>query len=80
MRCVTTAVVPIERFRQKFGDLQGSEISQRIALMAEQFLHEAPVAAGIVQARAAVTRRQDAGASAEGLDLDPGVVGDGHHR
>ena len=34
------AVVPIERFRQKFGDLSGPAITARIAEMAEQFLHE----------------------------------------
>jgi hypothetical protein len=34
------AVVPIERFRQKFGDLSGPEITAKIAEMAEQFLHE----------------------------------------
>jgi hypothetical protein len=33
-------VVPIERFRQKFGDLTGPAITARIAEMAEQFLHE----------------------------------------
>jgi nanoRNase/pAp phosphatase (c-di-AMP/oligoRNAs hydrolase) len=42
-RAMAKAVVPIEKFRDKFGDLQGPEISQRIALMAEQFLREAPI-------------------------------------
>jgi hypothetical protein len=37
------AVVPWDRFRQKFGDLSGSEVTARIAEMAEQFLHEAAV-------------------------------------
>jgi nanoRNase/pAp phosphatase (c-di-AMP/oligoRNAs hydrolase) len=41
-RAMAKAVVPIERFRDKFGDLHGPEITQRIAAMAEQFLHEAP--------------------------------------
>jgi hypothetical protein len=34
------AVVPMEKFRQKFGDLEGPAITARIAEMAEQFLHE----------------------------------------
>ena len=34
------AVVPMERFQQKFGDLTGAAITARIAEMAEQFLHE----------------------------------------
>ena len=37
------AVVPMERFREKFGDLSGPAITARIAELAEQFLHE-PVA------------------------------------
>jgi nanoRNase/pAp phosphatase (c-di-AMP/oligoRNAs hydrolase) len=39
-RAMAKAVVPIERFRQKFGDLSGPEISLKIAEMAETFLHE----------------------------------------
>jgi nanoRNase/pAp phosphatase (c-di-AMP/oligoRNAs hydrolase) len=39
-RAMAKAVVPIERFRQKFGDLSGPEITAKIAEMAEQFLHE----------------------------------------
>ena len=42
-RAMAKAVVPIERFRDKFGDLHGPAITARIAEMAEQFLHE-PVA------------------------------------
>jgi hypothetical protein len=34
------AVVPMEKFRAKFGDLEGPAITVRIAEMAEQFLHE----------------------------------------
>jgi hypothetical protein len=30
----------MDKFRQKFGDLQGPAITARIAEMAEQFLHE----------------------------------------
>jgi nanoRNase/pAp phosphatase (c-di-AMP/oligoRNAs hydrolase) len=39
-RAMAKAVVPMERFRQKFGDLPASAITERIAEMAEQFLHE----------------------------------------
>ena len=39
-RAMAKAVVPIDRFRAKFGDLTAQEISARIAEMAEQFLHE----------------------------------------
>jgi nanoRNase/pAp phosphatase (c-di-AMP/oligoRNAs hydrolase) len=39
-RAMAKAVVPIERFRDKFGDLHGPAITARIAEMAEQFLHE----------------------------------------
>jgi nanoRNase/pAp phosphatase (c-di-AMP/oligoRNAs hydrolase) len=39
-RAMAKAVVPIERFRQKFGDLAGADLTARIADMAEQFLHE----------------------------------------
>ena len=39
-RAMAKAVVPIERFRQKFGDLPGAAITARIADAAEQFLHE----------------------------------------
>ena len=39
-RAMAKAVVPIDRFRQKFGDLSGPDLTARIADMAEQFLHE----------------------------------------
>jgi len=39
-RAMAKAVVPIERFRETFGDLQGPAITARIAEMAEQFLRE----------------------------------------
>jgi nanoRNase/pAp phosphatase (c-di-AMP/oligoRNAs hydrolase) len=39
-RAMAKAVVPIERFRQKFGDLTGRDISLKIAELAEVFLHE----------------------------------------
>ena len=37
-RAMAKAVVPVDRFRQKFGDLSGTELTARIAEMAEQFL------------------------------------------
>ena len=39
-RAMAKAVVPVEKFRQKFGDLHAAEITARIAEMAEQFLRE----------------------------------------
>ena len=39
-RAMAKAVVPIARFREKFGELEGPAITARIAEMAEQFLHE----------------------------------------
>src|SRR5687767_11543055 len=39
-RAMAKAVVPIARFQEKFGPLEGPAISARIAEMAEQFLHE----------------------------------------
>jgi hypothetical protein len=32
--------VPVDRFRQKFGDLPTAELTEKIADMAEHFLHE----------------------------------------
>lgn len=43
-RALAKAVVPMAKFREKFGDLSAAEISARIGELAEQFLHEAPVA------------------------------------
>jgi nanoRNase/pAp phosphatase (c-di-AMP/oligoRNAs hydrolase) len=40
-RAMAKAVMPIERFRGKFGDLSGIGISARIGDLAEEFLHEA---------------------------------------
>ena len=37
---VAAAVVPIERFREKFGDLSGVGIAARIGELAEQFLSD----------------------------------------
>ncbi len=39
-RAMAKAVVPVDKFREKFGDLQAAAITARIAEMAEQFLHE----------------------------------------
>ena len=39
-RAMAKAVVPMDRFRAKFGDIEGPAITARIAEMAEQFLHE----------------------------------------
>ena len=39
-RAMAKAVVPIEKFLEKFGDLQGPAMTVRIAEMAEQFLRE----------------------------------------
>src|SRR6516225_10899705 len=39
-RAMAKAVVPIDRFRGKYGDLQGAAMTDRLAEMAEQFLHE----------------------------------------
>jgi nanoRNase/pAp phosphatase (c-di-AMP/oligoRNAs hydrolase) len=40
-RAMAKAVVPLERFRAKYGDLAGPAFTARLAEMAEQFLHEA---------------------------------------
>ena len=42
-RAMAKAVVPIERFREKFGELSGPAITARITEMCEQFLHETAV-------------------------------------
>lgn len=39
-RAMAKAVVPIEKFRQKFGDLDGRAMTEKIAEMAAQFLKE----------------------------------------
>ncbi|HXW05920.1 MAG TPA: DHH family phosphoesterase [Vicinamibacterales bacterium] len=39
-RSMAKAVVPMEKFREKFGDLSGPAITARIAEIAGQFLHE----------------------------------------
>jgi nanoRNase/pAp phosphatase (c-di-AMP/oligoRNAs hydrolase) len=42
-RALAKAVVPMARFRAKFGDLSPLDIGRRIGELAEQFLHEHPV-------------------------------------
>jgi nanoRNase/pAp phosphatase (c-di-AMP/oligoRNAs hydrolase) len=39
-RAMAKAVIPVDRFRQKFGDLSGVGIAARIGELAEEFLHE----------------------------------------
>jgi hypothetical protein len=41
-RAMAKAVVPIDRFRGKFGDLSGVGIAARIGELAEQFLSDGP--------------------------------------
>jgi len=42
-RALAKAVVPMAKFREKFGNLSAIEIGRRIGELAEQFLHEHPV-------------------------------------
>jgi nanoRNase/pAp phosphatase (c-di-AMP/oligoRNAs hydrolase) len=39
-RAMAKAVVPIERFRAKFGNLEADAMTAQLASLAEQFLHE----------------------------------------
>ena len=39
-RAMAKAVMPFDRFRQKFGNLTGVQIAEKIGDLAEQFLHE----------------------------------------
>src|SRR5438067_7266187 len=39
-RAMAKAVVPIERFRAKYGNLEGEAVAAKLAEMAAQFLHE----------------------------------------
>jgi len=41
-RALAKAVVPMARFREKYGELSAKEISSKIGELAEQFLHEVP--------------------------------------
>jgi nanoRNase/pAp phosphatase (c-di-AMP/oligoRNAs hydrolase) len=40
-RAMAKAVIPIDKFRQKFGDLDGRAMTEKISELAAQFLHEA---------------------------------------
>jgi nanoRNase/pAp phosphatase (c-di-AMP/oligoRNAs hydrolase) len=40
-RAMAKAVVPLDRFRAKYGDLEAPALTLRLAEMADQFLHEA---------------------------------------
>jgi nanoRNase/pAp phosphatase (c-di-AMP/oligoRNAs hydrolase) len=50
-RAMAKAVVPVERFRGKFGDLSGVGIAARIGELAEEFLSEPTAAEKKVAAR-----------------------------
>ncbi len=41
-RAMAKAVVPVARFQEKFGPLEGEAVTVKIAWMAETFLHEQP--------------------------------------
>jgi nanoRNase/pAp phosphatase (c-di-AMP/oligoRNAs hydrolase) len=41
-RALAKAIVPMELFRRKFGDLEGPDVARKIGELAEQFLHEHP--------------------------------------
>ncbi len=41
-RAMAKAVVPVAKFQEKFGALEGPAVTARIAEMAETFLHESP--------------------------------------
>jgi nanoRNase/pAp phosphatase (c-di-AMP/oligoRNAs hydrolase) len=41
-RALAKAVVHVQRFREKYGDLNGPEINDKIRSLADQFLHEHP--------------------------------------
>ena len=43
-RAMAKAVIPIERFREKFGHVEGAAVSRTIAQLADRFLHEHPAA------------------------------------
>jgi len=50
-RAMAKAVVPIDRFRAKYGDLQGPALTARLAEMADTFLHEAAAEKKLTAAR-----------------------------
>jgi hypothetical protein len=44
-RAMAKATVPIQAFREKFGELEPERVSRWLQELAAQFLHEAPAAA-----------------------------------
>src|SRR5207244_3888457 len=50
-RAMAKAVVPLDRFRAKYGDLDGAALTARLAEMADQFLHEAAAEKKLTAAR-----------------------------
>jgi nanoRNase/pAp phosphatase (c-di-AMP/oligoRNAs hydrolase) len=50
-RAMAKAVVPIERFRTKYGDLDADGFTARLAEMADQFLHEPAAEKKLVSSR-----------------------------
>jgi nanoRNase/pAp phosphatase (c-di-AMP/oligoRNAs hydrolase) len=42
-RAMAKAVIPMAAFRERYGNLSGAEISEKILELAVQFLHEHPV-------------------------------------
>ncbi|HVD92824.1 MAG TPA: DHH family phosphoesterase [Vicinamibacterales bacterium] len=50
-RAMAKAVVPIDAFRAKYGDLDGPAFTARLAEMADQFLHEAASEKKLANAR-----------------------------
>ena len=50
-RAMAKAVVPLDRFRAKYGDLDGPALTARLAEMADHFLHEAAAEKKLTAAR-----------------------------
>ena len=41
-RAMAKAVIPIQQFREKFGNLEGADLSRKVAQLFAEFLHEHP--------------------------------------
>ena len=50
-RAMAKAVVPIDRFRAKYGNLEGEAVAAKLAELADQFLHEAAAEKKLTAAR-----------------------------
>jgi hypothetical protein len=50
-RAMAKAVVPLDRFRAKYGELEGQALAARLAEMADTFLHEAAAEKKLTAAR-----------------------------